>query len=79
MPVVLYFRLMNNPKHPAFDVTKCKKDGQCSTFNFKYPPHIVDGLTGLTEFTMMEHKEDITEILQAVSGVHHGGKAEKAK
>lgn len=64
-PTLIYLPLVKNDNYSkTFDPRNCPDDA-CSTFNFKYTPELVDLLSGLTEFTIIENKDLIVSAIKA--------------
>lgn len=63
-PIIVYMPLVKNNKYSEnFDPKNCPDDA-CSTFNFTYKTEIIEELSGLTEFTIIENKEYITKLIR---------------
>lgn len=65
-PVIIYMPLVKNDRYSkTFDPKNCPDDA-CSTFNFTYQDDVIDLLSGLTEFSVIENKKLIVEVIQGI-------------
>jgi phospholipase A2 len=69
LPTIVYLPLLRNP---AYDIEFDPREnflqgGFCSTLNFKYTSEQIDQLSGLTEFTLLEARPILKEIIRTVA------------
>ncbi len=63
-PIIIYVPLVKNANYSkTFDPHNCPDDA-CNTFNFTYTSKIIDLLSGLTEFTIVENKDRIVNAIK---------------
>lgn len=65
-PTIIYMPLVKNDAYSkTFDPKNCPDDA-CSTFNFTYKTDVIDLLSGLTEFAVVENKKLIVDVIQSI-------------
>lgn len=66
-PIVVYFpRIKNDAYSTSFDPEECEKSGYCNTMNFTYDAAQIHELTGLSEFAVKQHADQLIALTQEV-------------
>ena len=65
-PTIIYFPLVKNNRYSKdFDPKNCPGDA-CNTFNFTYNTMVIDLLSGLAEFAVMDNKNIILDAIKDI-------------